>query len=352
MSSQVNPINDAKPNRGLHLFAIFVAILTVVLLLAGALVTSNEAGDSVPDWPLSFGRWLIASDRFQSGVRYEYSHRFIAGAVGFATFILALWAWFGDHRKRVRRFALLIFVGVVAQGVLGGLRVLLVSSGLLNTDVAKPLIAVPHALIAQSFFGSIVAIAVFTSRGWFAAHGPKPDAGGVALRRLTAWSLGVVLAQLVLGAGFRHGAFGLLPHALGAVAVATMVAWTALATLRRHGDDRYLARPARLLVVLLVTQLTLGVLAYITRMSVAGRPLAGVADFFARMTIAPLSSLTLQQPVEPMISLTAAHLVVGALTLAALVVLALRSYQVLTPQPAADSTGANALASSPRKAAV
>ena len=352
MSSQANSIDDAKPNRGLHLFAIFVAVLTVVLLLAGALVTSNEAGDSVPDWPLSFGRWLIASDRFQSGVRYEYSHRFIAGTVGFATFILALWAWFGDHRKRVRRFALLIFVGVVAQGVLGGLRVLLVSSGLLNTDVAKPLIAVPHALIAQSFFGCIVAIAVLTSRSWFTAHDTRSDAGGYGLRRLTAWSLAIVLTQLVLGAGFRHGAFGILPHALGAVAVTAMVAWTAYATLKRHGDNPYLARPARVLVVVLLTQLTLGVLAYITRMSVAGQPLATVADFFTRMTIAPLSSLTLQQPVEPMISLTAAHLVVGALTLATLVVLTLRTYQVLAPQPAIDSTGANALASSPRKAAV
>jgi hypothetical protein len=122
--------------------------------------------------------------------------------------------------------------------------------------------------------------------------------------------------------------------------------------LKRHGDNRYLARPARVLVVVLLTQLTLGVLAYITRMSVAGQPLASLTDFFTRMTIAPLSSLTLQQPVEPMISLTAAHLVVGALALATLVVLAMRCYQVLAVRRVTDSTGANALASSPRKAAV
>jgi heme a synthase len=345
LSSQANTIIDAKPNRGLHLFAIFVAVLTVVLLLAGALVTSNEAGDSVPDWPLSFGRWLIHPDHFVSNVRYEYSHRFIAGTVGFATFILALWAWFGDHRKWVRRFALLVFAGVVAQGMIGGVRVLF--------PAYKPLIAVPHALIAQSFFGAIVAIAVFTSRSWFARHEIKSDTGGFALRRLTAWSLGVVLVQLVLGAGFRHGAFGILPHALGALAVTTVVVWTAFATLRRHGDNRYLARPARLLIIVLAAQVTLGVLAYITRMSVAGQPLAGVAEFFTRMTLAPLQSLIFVQPVEPMISLTAAHVVVGALTLATIVVLTLRTYQVLPPQAAAtDSTSANALASSPRKAAV
>jgi heme a synthase len=345
LSSQVNSTIEARPNRGLHWFAIFVAVLTVVLLLAGALVTSNEAGDSVPDWPLSFGRWLIASPRFNGGVRYEYSHRFIAGAVSFATFILALWAWFGDHRKWVRRFALLVFAGILAQATIGGVRVLF--------PAYKPLIAVPHALIAQSFFGAIVAIALFTSRSWFSDHEVKPDSGGFALRRLAALSVGVVLGQLVLGAGFRHGAFGLLPHAVGALAVLGVVGWTAAATLKRHGGDRYLARPAWLLVVLLALQVTLGVLAYITRMSVAGQPLTGVADFFARLTLAPLQSLSLQQPVEPMISLTAAHLVVGALTLATVIVLTLRSFQVLAPEAtAADSPGANALASSPRKAAV
>ena len=88
-------------------------------------------------------------------------------------------------------------------------------------------------------------------------------------------------------------------------------------------------------------------------MSAAGQPLASVADFFNRMTLTPLPSLILVQPVEPMISLTALHLVVGALTLAAIVVLTLRTYQVLTPQAAAaNSNSANALASSHRKAAV
>jgi heme A synthase len=345
LSSQVNPTIEARPNRGLHFFAIFVAVLTVILLLAGALVTSNDAGDSVPDWPLSFGRWLISSDHFVSNVRYEYSHRFIAGTVGFMTFILALWTWFGEKRTWMRRFALLVFAGVFAQGMIGGLRVLFPSY--------KPLIAVPHALIAQSFFGAIISIAVFTSRSWFAKHDVQTDAGGVGLRRLTAWCLGIVLCQLVLGAGFRHGAFGIIPHALGALVVLTVVAWTAIATIRRYGNDRYLARPAWWLLIALTAQVTLGILAYITRMSAAGQPLASVADFFNRMTLTPLPSLILVQPVEPMISLTALHLVVGALTLAAIVVLTLRTYQVLMPQTAAaNSNSANALASSPGKAAV
>ena len=63
------------PDRGLRLPAISLIAMTLLLLVAGALVTSNEAGDSGPDWPLSFGRWLIESNHFVANVRYEYSRR-------------------------------------------------------------------------------------------------------------------------------------------------------------------------------------------------------------------------------------------------------------------------------------
>ena len=108
-----------KPKLGIHRFAVILACLTVVLLAAGALVTSNEAGDSVPDWPLSFGRWLVSQDQFVANVRYEYSHRFLAGVVGAATLLLAVWAWLGERRAWMRKLALIAFAGVVAQAVIG-----------------------------------------------------------------------------------------------------------------------------------------------------------------------------------------------------------------------------------------
>jgi cytochrome c oxidase assembly protein subunit 15 len=337
---------DGKPNTGLHLFAIFVAVLTVLLLLAGALVTSNEAGDSVPDWPLSFGRWLISSEYFKANVRFEYSHRFIAGMVGFATFALAVWTYFGDRRRWVRRLAMIAFAGVVMQAVIGGVRV--------HFPAYKPLIAVPHALIAQSFFAVIVSLAVFTSRNWWAEREVKPDGDGMPLRKLTAISVAAVLGQLVLGAGFRHQAFGILPHVLGAFVVTTIVAWTAITVIRRHRGDGYLGRPAKLLFALLAAQLTLGVLAYIARMSAAGQRLAGVGEFFSSMSLTPLGAATEVQPVEPMISLTAGHVVVGALTLATIIVLMLRCYRVLAPvgERNVEVAGAQPLASRQRKAAV
>jgi heme a synthase len=292
---------DVEPKLWLHWFAIFLAFLIMILLVAGALVTSNEAGDSVPDWPLSFGRWLIPSDNFIANVRYEYSHRFIAGIVGFTTFILALCTWFADDRKWMKRLALIAFLGVVAQAGIGGVRVLF--------PEYKPEIAVPHALIAQSFFGLIVAIAVFTSRGWFANREVKEDAGNPALRSLTPVTIGAVLVQLVLGAGFRHGAWGIIPHIIGAILVMALVIWVASAVLIRH-QDKYLRRPALLVLLLVVVQACLGIGAYLARLASKGDP----------------------QPLEPMISLTASHVVVGALTLAAIVVLTLRCYRALAGQ--------------------
>ena len=313
-----------EQGRGLHRFAVFVAFLTVILLLAGALVTSNEAGDSVPDWPLSFGRWLIHSDYFVANVRYEYSHRVIAGLVGFTTCILAIWAWKTERRAWVRRMALIALGGVVAQALIGGVRVLL--------PHYKPIIAVPHALVAQSFFGLIVALAVVTSRGWREQREPHIDSGRPGLRFLTALTVGAVLIQLVLGAGFRHQAFGILPHILGAVAVSLLVGWTAAGVLGRNVGDGYLKRPAMAAVGLLFVQVGLGIGAYVARVRSAGDP----------------------QPLEPLISLTASHVVVGALTLATMIVLMLRCYRALVPsgERASKTAGATRLDSSTQGAAV
>lgn len=296
--------------------------MTVALLVAGALVTSNEAGDSVPDWPLSFGRWLIKSNHFVANIRYEYSHRFVAGIVGVTTLLFAIWVYFSERRAWMRRLALIALAGVVAQAAIGGLRVLF--------PEYKALIAIPHALVAQSFFALIVSIGVFTSRSWLERREAEPEAS--RLRRLSAITLAALLIQLVLGAGFRHGAFGIIPHIAGAAVVALLIISTVLIVLRRHGADRYLARPAKLASALLVVQVGLGVAAYLARLASAGDP----------------------QPLEPMISLTAAHLVVGALTLATLVVLMLRCYQVFAPwqERAIDSVPERGFPSSARGAAV
>ena len=287
--------------RGLHRLLILLASMTLILLVAGALVTSNEAGDSVPDWPLSFGRWVINSNYFVANVRFEYSHRVIAFFVGSTTLVLASRVLMSGVRPLIRNLTLAAFAGVVMQALIGGARV--------SFPAYKPMIAIPHALVAQSFFALIVGLIVITSAKWQQKGLFGQDFGNPSLRMLSILTVCAVLTQAALGAGFRHGAFGVFPHIAGAALVSLLTIWTTLTILRRHSRDAYLRRPAVAMLTLLSCQLLLGPLAYIAR----------------------LRSYSDPQPLEPMITLTVAHVVVGALTLASAVVLALRCWRTLSP---------------------
>lgn len=288
-------------SKGLFWFAVLLAFLTAALLLAGALVTSNEAGDAVPDWPLSFGRWIIRSDQFVANVRYEYSHRVIAGAVAITTSAFAIAAWLSRSASRtLKRLALIALVGVIFQALLGGFRVLF--------PELKPMTAVLHAIVAQSFFGLVVAMCVL-------ARGGRDQ---IKVGRLGAAAIAAIIAQTALGAAFRHGTFGrsawaILPHALGALIVAALIYLLAGAAMRSGG----LRRPALLALALLVVQMVLGVAAYLSRLAYGDHP----------------------QPVEPMITLTASHVVSGALLLLSAVVLAMRCHQ---PKPLEASFASSA----------
>src|SRR5262250_1992439 len=90
-----------RPNKWLRRYAVFVAFATFLLIIAGALVTSNDAGLSVPDWPTSFGTFHMPL--MVGGVKFEHGHRMIAGTVSILTAVLALWLWRSEPRRWVRR---------------------------------------------------------------------------------------------------------------------------------------------------------------------------------------------------------------------------------------------------------
>ncbi|HJX84747.1 MAG TPA: COX15/CtaA family protein, partial [Candidatus Angelobacter sp.] len=133
-----------------------VACLAFLLLLAGGLVTSNNAGLSVPDWPTTQGSlWKIPP--MVGGVKYEHGHRMIAEFVGLLTIVVAIWTWFADKRRWMRLLTLGAVLGVIFQGVLGGLTVL---------KLLPPAISTAHAVVGQTMFCVLAAIAVFTGRSW------------------------------------------------------------------------------------------------------------------------------------------------------------------------------------------
>src|ERR1700686_2855204 len=214
-------------HRGLHRFAIFTASCTLLLIIAGALVTSNDAGLSVPDWPTTFGSFY-KMPAMVGGVKYEHGHRMVAEFIGLLTIILAVWTWRVENRRWLRLLGLAALAAVIAQGILGGLTLLL----FLPAPISSA-----HAAVAQTFFCIAVAIAVFTGRRWIDEE-PRTelDQRRPALFTLTLLSIFVLYIQLLLGAMFRHHGLSWWPHVINAGVVAIVLSWTAVRAIRvwRH----------------------------------------------------------------------------------------------------------------------
>ena len=154
-------LSSSRYNAVQHWFTVFVAVAAFLLLIAGGLVTSNNAGLAVPDWPTSFGSFY-KMPRMIGGVKFEHGHRMLAEAVGLLTIVIAVWTWLVDKRRWMRGLTLAAVAGVVFQGVLGGLTVL---------KFLPPAISTAHATVGQTMFCVLAAIAVFTSRGWLEEPG-------------------------------------------------------------------------------------------------------------------------------------------------------------------------------------
>jgi len=268
-----------------------------VVITAGALVTSNDAGLSVPDWPTSFG-YLVKVPHFVGGVRYEWSHRMLAGTLVTLTLAIALSTWLVERRRWMRWLAAGAFCTVIAQAILGGLTVLLFQ---------PPAVSTAHATVAQTFFCIAVAIALFTGRKWIEEQPQVEfDSRRPSLITLTLLSIFVLYVQLVLGGMFRHHGMSWWPHVLNAAIVSFVLAWTAIRAISAYSHIEAVRRPAIILISLLITQLCLGFTAFLTRVA------------WGRNTV---------QPELPMVASTVAHVAVGALLLATTVVLAIQVWR-------------------------
>jgi len=272
-----------------HRLAVVTAVATCVLILFGGLVTNTGAALAVPDWPRTFGHnmFLFPWSEMVGGVFYEHTHRLLGALVGLLTLGLAAALW--PRGGRLRWLGVMAVVAVCVQGVLGGLRVVLLQDSL----------AIVHGSLAQAYFALIVALALLTSRPMVTpARGVDPGLRGLAL----AGAL-LVYVQIVFGALLTHG--GRLDlHLAGAVAVfAALPVLTA--RLRRTGDA-VAAPAARILLLLLALQLALGIAAYLSRFSPLWIPGGQVT----------------------MLAMPVAHRLAGGIIFALTVVLAVRVWSV------------------------
>lgn len=261
-------------NLWLHRYAQLTVVWLFFVIFAGAMVTSTGSGMAVPDWPTSYGVWLPP---LVGGVFYETGHRIVAFSEGLLTTALALWMQFAEPRPSLRRLGWLAFFGFLAQGLLGGIAVLIgTSQGMDHTD---PLLSMGHACLAQALFATLVSIAVMTAPGWLELK--TIERGRKDLRRLGIFVVAAAYVQIILGAVMRHENAGLIipdfplsygqwvpsftewriginfAHRVGACVVLLLALSYAIQVLG-HEPDRWLRVPAWILLFAILAQVSLG----------------------------------------------------------------------------------------------
>lgn len=195
-------MSRTEDNPWLHRFAVLTALATLTLVGVGGLVTSHGAGMAVPDWPTTYGynMFLFPISQWVGGILYEHTHRLTGAAVGLLTIVLTVWLWLKEPRAWLRWLGVAALFGVVLQGVLGGLRVVLLKNQL----------GILHAALAQLFLVLVCAIALFASRWWREPENMSfPAARSRGWRRLVLFTTLLIFGQLILGAAMRHQHAGL-----------------------------------------------------------------------------------------------------------------------------------------------
>jgi cytochrome c oxidase assembly protein subunit 15 len=291
-----------------HRLAILTTCATFPLLFIGGLVTGKGAGLAVPDWPTTFGynMFLYPWSQMVGPVFYEHSHRLVGSFVGLCTIFLALALWLKESRRWLRWLGLVALAMVIVQGVLGGLRVILIDHTL----------AIVHAALAQAFFAFTVCLTVVTSRSWHAHNHDLALADGGKLFRLSLITVVMIYAQIIFGAVLRHTGERLDLHLVFALLLAVHVVLLLRRISRTHADRSQMFRAAATLAALLALQLALGLGAYLAKFTTL-----------------------LRLPTEATVYITTIHLIVGALMLAAGAVLALQIFRLSRAETAALQNG-------------
>ncbi len=303
------PTSTLPPARlALHRYSFLLTCVIVGLIGLGAHVKTTGSGLSVPDWPNTYGHFMFAFpwEDMVGGIRWEHTHRMVASIVGMMTFALTIWVWRVEPRRWVRILALWASGAVLAQGLLGGLTVLLLLPAWLSSS---------HGTLGQIYLSIVASIALVTSPAWVDDPQREQSRGpGGGVRRLALLTTCAIGVQLIVGAFMRHTEAGMaipdiptmfgswipplsdariamanselaklgllhkfglseitrtqillqLAHRTWALVVAGMIFYTSWRIRRDHPALRSVNRNAAVLVGLVVVQVTLGILTILT----------------------------------------------------------------------------------------
>ncbi len=253
-------------------FGLVTAASALPVLLSGGLVTSTNAGLAVPDWPTSFSAnmFLFPLSKMTGGIYYEHAHRLFGSLVGLTTLVLLVLVLTCDSRRWVKGMAGIAFLGVCAQGVLGGVRVTAATGG---DPVAPPgsdhagslLLAMIHGVTAQFLFALLCVLAAVLSPAWRRVE-TRPAATLDSRLRLLAWLfVAAAVVQLLLGSVTRHfqHTHAMFTHVGFALVVLNFAVLTGFRAIGHHRENRILRRLGHATLHTVILQLALGVVTLI-----------------------------------------------------------------------------------------
>lgn len=279
-----------------HGAAIVAAVCSLLALISGALATTAST--------------LLQP--FSTGLVSAPGHARIGEIAGVLLLLLLIAVAVKEPTLRGLGWALSAMV--ILQGFLGSQAVVPGPSNVLG---------LLHAVLAQVLLSGTISLAIATAPSWKRAPEYVSDYGWPSLRSLGALLPVLVLTQVVLGAAFRQRITGLMPHILGAMLVSLVILIVCAFTLQQCPTHTILRASAKTLMVATFTQIFLGIAAF---------------------TVRALPN----QDAGPVLVFTGGHVTVGALTLAASVVLSMQIRRNVVPKgaipmPPAPSTRSSGL---------
>ena len=240
-------------------FSAVAMLVTLLLLVAGGLVTSHRAGMAVPDWPSTYGSnmFLYPLSKMTGSIYLEHSHRLLGTLVGLIAVVLAIYLQAVERRGWVKLLGWATLLLVIVQGIFGGMRV--------TENII--VLAIVHGVLAQAVLALFGALATVTSPLWDSPRGRAPHARGD--KRLMVWLVVVVVLQVFLGSLLRHIDFSWHAHATVAVVVVVLAMIASIRISTGYSEVPVLRKSAKSILHAVGTQFILGFITLMPHLAVA-----------------------------------------------------------------------------------
>ncbi|WP_299055320.1 COX15/CtaA family protein [uncultured Nocardioides sp.] len=245
MSTLLRPLDRLVP----WLWPVAVAnlVANVLIVVTGGAVRLTASGLGCPTWPRCSEESYVSHGELGLHGAIEFGNRLLTFAVAIVALLALVAAW-RSGRRRATRLALVVFLGIPAQALLGGVTVL---------TQLNPWVVALHFLVSMAIIGVCVLLLD-------ELRGPERDAAPLAVRRasLVVFALGwlsLYLGTVVTGSGPHAGDLDARRTGLDPQWMSHVHAWSVYALVGATLVLLVLARRSGAARVASVTALLLGV---------------------------------------------------------------------------------------------